>query len=175
MNKKFIVKQLKLAKEEIKKRLSIENSYGLDMANYENEFTGIFVDMLAKHFINLGCVDIDKEYQNLKSEIEMWLWENSYSIFYKEKPAWIKSKHTKDKTHPYTISIKKPKCFYKYIIKTYKVHFFEKSFTLKEVKALLIKQKELTADSLGIRSEALSYPNDFDKIKSILLNAPLAI
>jgi len=110
MNKTFIIKQLKLGKQEINKRYNIFQERGVDLANYENNFLKIFENFIVKHFQSHG---VDKNV--ILDELSYWLYEENHFIWLKSKPNL---NYTIDDSgiNKYKIDITKPKHFYKYLL-----------------------------------------------------------
>jgi len=117
MNDKFILKQLTIAQNEVNKRLLLKNDTGIDLANYENGFLAIFENLIIKYFKNKV-----KDTDIIIDELNLWLWEQNYEIWFKHKPDWIKSKFFELKSDDlnktpkgYKVNLKKPKNFLKYL------------------------------------------------------------
>lgn len=181
--KGFIVKQLKKAQEEVNKRLSINETFGLDMASYENNFSQIFIDTLVEYFKYIGCKDdLSKPYNSISDQIYFWLWERQYEVMYRDLPLWtnkVEKKSFNGSTSPigYIVNIESPNIFYDYIVDSYMESKENKkaTYTLKEVRQLLEKQKQQVVFSMTIRSESLNWPSDGEKIIDILNNSPLIL
>ena len=110
MKKKFIIKQLNLAKNESEKRFSLKENYGIDFTNYENNYYDIFMNFMIDYFNS----------DDVKDDIEWWFWEDvKKEIWLEKKPKGMKYEIEKGNLHEYKINIKKTKDFYKYLKITY--------------------------------------------------------
>lgn len=69
-----LVKALKDIKEEINKRHSIKQLHGIDLANYENKYLTVALDLV---YFLLG--------NELSDEIDWWIFDSSEKVYYDSK------------------------------------------------------------------------------------------
>jgi hypothetical protein len=184
--KGFIIRKLEEAQKEVRKRFSVKDTLGVDLANYENNFTSIFVDMIKEYFKYIGCKDSHMPYESLKEQIEMWLWEENYEIMFQDEPFWSSNYEKKafkgtDSPIGYVINTEKPVDFYNYIFNWYTKDIKDikdkkkSTYTLKEVRQLLELQKEQVVFSLHLSSRGFVLPKEINDVEKLLLNTNLVV